>query len=157
MAMIFAGSMAIANDNNDEEVTMVPLDNGIKILMDGSIYVTDNDSVLCISKVNGGLISAFENKFVFKGKSISQNHPNYGFFQESAERYFNSVMLKYIRTPKGKIVSDKQSDINEMGVPKDRIVNKNQSGDIEVTLVWQNVKIIYNEYGKRLYRQDITR
>lgn len=143
-------SVLIARAGNDgKETHKVPVQDGIKVMVNDIIYVTENDSVTCVSTVNDGLISAFDNDFTFKGIHISRNHPNYGFFQDAAERYFNDALLRYLRTPKGKLASDKQKDINEFGVPKDRKLERKDNGEFDVTLIWNDHQSKYNSYGKK--------
>lgn len=143
--------IAKADEGDVIEKTMVPVQDGIKIFIGDSVYTTNNDSVLCTSVIRGGLISAMENDFEFRGMKLERNHPNRGIFQDAAERYFNDVKIKYIRTPKGSIINDKQSDINEYGAPNDRKLIKKENGNFELVLIWGDKEHTYNEYGKRIY------
>ena len=146
-------SIIIAKSKDGNETNVIPVQDGIRITVDSIVYITDHDSVTCESVVRDGLISTMENDFTFKGVKIKRNHPNYGTFQDAAERYFNDIKPMYVRTPKGKIVSDKQKDINEYGVPKERKTITLQDGTFQLVLVWDGHRNTYNEYGKRIFSE----
>ena len=150
---VFGTYILLAMSDGVTETTVIPVQDGIRIMVNDTVYITENDSVVCKSSIIDGLISSMDNDFTFRGVEIKKNHPNYGIFQDAAERYFNDVKLMYIRTPKNKIVSDKQKDINEYGVPSDRKIVKKENGSFELILKWNGHVNTYDEYGKRLYTE----
>ena len=152
-AFVLGISIIIAKADDGTETNLIPVQDGIRIMLNDTVYVTNKDSVTCHSVVIDGLISTMENDFTFKGVKLKRNHPNYGIFQDAAERYFNDIKLMYIRTPKGKVTSDKQKDINEYGVPKDRKLVKFDDGEFHLVLFWDGHKNTYDEYGKRLFEE----
>ena len=141
---VFGTYILLAMSDGGTETTVIPVQDGIRIMINDTVYITENDSVTCKSSIVEGLISSMDNDFTFRGVEIKKNHPNYGIFQDAAERYFNDVKLMYIRTPK---------NINEYGVPSDRKIVKKENGSFELILKWNGHVNTYDEYGKRLYTE----
>ena len=148
--ILFFGGFYLVHAQNENHVYIKVPDN-VHIFVDDSLYITHNDSVKCTYTLNdGGLIIFSKNEYEINGYKLKNNHPSYGYFQYLTEYYFNFEDVRYFMLPKGTLVTNKQADIQNYGIP-----DKQHYDEKTITLEWninnETIKKTYDRYGKFLY------